>query len=101
MGHSHSIKEYPGQIAGIAALSAAVGAAAAVLFTPRRGAELRRGLGRRAGGAKDTLMDKVHSKQAGMAAKAEDMKETGKDKTIEAAERAKSAADKTKDRADR
>jgi hypothetical protein len=32
MGHSHSIKEYPGQIAGIAAIAAAVGAAGGLLM---------------------------------------------------------------------
>ena len=47
MAHSHSVREYPGQIAGIAALSVMVGAASAILFTPKRGTEVRRDLKRR------------------------------------------------------
>lgn len=101
MGHAHSIKEYPGQIAGIAALSAAVGALTAMLFTPRRGNELRHGIGRRTGEAKDTLMEKIHSKKDELTDTAEDMKETAKDKTAEAADRTKSIADRAKDKADR
>lgn len=41
MAHSHSIKQYPGQMAGIIAFSAAVGAGIAMLVSPKSGAENR------------------------------------------------------------
>src|SRR4051794_31903231 len=42
MSHSHSVKEYPGQIAGIAAIATAVGAVGGLLMAPKRGAETRK-----------------------------------------------------------
>lgn len=80
MGHAHSIRENPGQIAGIAALSAAIGALAAMLFTPRTGSQARSGILRRAKHGKDVMRDKMHSKKEDMVDTIEDMKEKAKDK---------------------
>lgn len=101
MGHAHSIKEYPGQLAGIAMLSAAVGAVTAMLLTPKRGEELRHGIGSKARQGKDTLMDKVHSTQAAIGDSAQEIKEQAKDRTADMAEKSKQAADKAKDKSDR
>jgi len=76
MGHAHSIRENPGQLAGIAALSAAIGAITAMLFTPRTGEQVRRGIGRR----KDSMIDKMHSTKDETASKIEETKEKAKDK---------------------
>ena len=101
MGHAHTIRENPGQIAGIAALSAAIGAITAMLFTPRTGEQVRGGIGRRARHGKDTMMDKLHSQRNHMTDTIDDVKETAKDKTTQAAERTKSAADKAKSKTGR
>jgi gas vesicle protein len=42
MAHSHSVKEYPKQIVGVALISALAGAVSAVLFTPKKGADVRK-----------------------------------------------------------
>lgn len=89
MGHAHSIKEYPGQIAGIAALSAAIGAITAMLITPRTGSQTRSGIKRRAINGKETLMDKVHREKDEMSDTIEDTKEKAKDTTAEIADKAK------------
>lgn len=89
MGHAHSIRENPGQIVGIAALSAAIGAIAAMLFTPRTGSQARNGIKRRALHGKDTVMDKMHSKKENIVDTMEDMKEKTKDKTEELSDKAK------------
>lgn len=41
MAHSHSIKEYSGQLALIAGLAAVAGAATALLTAPKKGSEMR------------------------------------------------------------
>jgi gas vesicle protein len=89
MGHAHSIRENPGQIAGIAALSAAIGAMAAMLFTPRTGSQARSGIKRRALHGKDAMMDKMHSKKEDEADTMDDMKEKAKDKKTELSDKAK------------
>ena len=80
MGHAHSIRENPGQIAGIAALSAAVGAITAMLVTPRTGEQVRHGIGRRARHGKDAMMDKMHTAKDETADKIEETKAKAKDK---------------------
>lgn len=94
MGHAHSIRENPGQMAGIAALSAAIGAMAALLFTPRTGSQARSGIKRRALHGKDVMMDKMHTKKEDMADTMEDMKQKAKDKTADMADKAKSKTSK-------
>ena len=54
MSHSHTIKEYPGQLVGIAALSAVAGAITAMMLTPKRGHELRKDIKLQATKVKDT-----------------------------------------------
>jgi len=80
MGHAHSIRENPGQLAGIAALSAAIGAMTAMLFTPRTGEQVRHGIGRRARHGKEAMMDKMHSAKDETTDKIEGTKEKAKDK---------------------
>jgi gas vesicle protein len=41
MAHSHSVKEYPGQLALIAGVAAAVGAGVAMVVAPKSGKETR------------------------------------------------------------
>jgi gas vesicle protein len=94
MGHAHSIRENPGQIAGIAALSAAIGAITAIMVTPRTGNQARAGIKRRALHGKDAMMDKIHSKKDDMADTIEETKEKAKDKTAEVADKAKRKADR-------
>lgn len=101
MAHAHTIHENPGQIAGIAALSAAIGAITAMLFTPRAGTEMRQGIKRKAAQGKETMMDKIHGKKEDIAETAADMKEKAKDTVADMAEKEKKMADKTKDKADR
>lgn len=57
MGHRHSVTDEPLKLVGIAAIAAAVGAAVAVLLTPRSGSQLRGGLKRRANNLKDDMRD--------------------------------------------
>ena len=83
---SHTIKDYPGQMAGLAAFSALIGAFAALLVTPRRGDEVRHGLKRRGILAKDTMKHKVAELRSS-------------DKIDQAADKTKSAVDKTANRA--
>jgi gas vesicle protein len=95
MGHAHSIRENPGQLAGIAALSAAIGAITAMLFTPRTGSEARSGIKRRAMHGKDAMIDKIHSKKDEMSDTMEDMKSKAMDKEADIAEK---AADKAREK---
>jgi gas vesicle protein len=48
MGHSHSVKQYPGQLALVAGIAAAVGASVALFVSPRSGKENRTALKLRA-----------------------------------------------------
>ena len=93
MGHAHSIRENPGQIAGIAAISAAIGAVTAMLVTPRTGSQTRNGIKRRAISGKDTLMDKIHTSTDDAAETLDKTKEKAKDKTAELADKAKDKTD--------
>lgn len=58
MRHRHSVTENPGQLVGVAALAATIGAAVAMLFTPRTGTQARRGIKRRAEHLKEATHDK-------------------------------------------
>lgn len=49
MKHRHTHNNNPGQLFGVVAVAAGVGAVVALLFTPRTGQQLRRALRRRAG----------------------------------------------------
>lgn len=97
MGHAHSISENPGQIAGIAALSAAIGAITAMLFTPRTGSQARAGIKRRAIHGKDSMMDKMQAKKEDMA----DTMQDTKDKARDIKDQAKDMKDEAKDTASR
>src|SRR5947209_310745 len=90
---SHSIRNHPGQAAGLAGGAALIGALSALLLTPRRGSEVRHSLKNRSLMMKDKMKDKVHEmKQSDTTQKAaEATKETAKAAT----ERAKTAADQT------
>lgn len=59
MSHRHSDQTSPMKIAGIAAIAAAIGAAVAMMFTPRNGEEVRDGLKRRAASMKDKAVKTV------------------------------------------
>lgn len=89
MGHAHSIRENPAQIIGIAALGAAIGAMAAMLFTPRTGSQARNGIKRRVLHGKEVMADKMRSKKEDMEDTMEGMKEKAKDKTTELSDEAK------------
>jgi gas vesicle protein len=53
MAHSHSVKEYPGQLALIAGVAAAVGAGVALLVSPKSGRENREAVKQRAASVKN------------------------------------------------
>lgn len=89
MGHAHSIRENPGQIAGIAALAAAIGAVTAMLFTPRTGSQTRAGIKRRAAHGKDVMIDKMHTKKEEVSDNMEETKEDAKDKAADITAKAK------------
>lgn len=54
-GRAHSVKDHPKEVAGIAAGGVLIGAASAMLLTPRRGSEVRSGLKRRGRLARHTM----------------------------------------------
>ncbi len=97
MAHSHSVTEYPKQLTGVMLLSAAVGAMAVLLFTPRRGKEVRGNIRHRllvlrndSANTIDIAKDKVKSS----AHKArEDATQTAKDVKSDARETAEDAKD--------
>lgn len=80
MGHAHSIRENPGQLAGIAAVAAAIGALTAMLVTPRTGSQARSSIRRRAISGKEAMMDKMRSSKDDMADTIDETKEKNKDK---------------------
>lgn len=55
MSHSHSIKQYPGQMAGIVAAGAAIGAGVALLLAPKSGADTRKQLKAQVAGMKQKM----------------------------------------------
>ena len=57
MGHRHSVTDEPLKLIGIAAIAAGIGAAVAMLVTPRNGEQVRGGLKRRATSLKDDMRD--------------------------------------------
>lgn len=97
MRHRHSVTENPGQVVGIAAFAALIGAAAAMLFTPRNGSQVRSGLKRRAAHLKDEVQDHVQ----GVGDEAADVTEAAKERLQSTASKvakdAKSTAAKVKD----
>ena len=100
MGHSHAMRDNTGMIAGIAALSAGIGALMAMLVTPRTGQQVRGGIKRRAHHAMDRASDTFsHAKEAG-----DDLMDTAEDKAKDMAESgrqsAKRAADTAKEKKD-
>lgn len=75
MKHRHSVTDSPGEVVGIAAIAAAVGAFSAMLFTPRTGGQVRRGLKRRADHAVGDLEHRLKSTKAVTDDVAEDAKQ--------------------------
>ena len=88
MAHSHSIKEYPGQVAGVAILGAALGAGAAILFAPKRGAELRNDIKIRS----TTLKTKLQNRSERMADEAKDAADKAKTSASNAKNKTQDAA---------
>jgi gas vesicle protein len=58
MAHQHSVNDSPAQLAGIAALSAAVGALTAIIFMPRSGSETRHQIRQRARNIRSTVQNR-------------------------------------------
>jgi gas vesicle protein len=96
MTHSHAIKDNSGMIAGIAALSAGIGAITALMITPRTGQELRGGLKRRAVNAKETIANKFERTKDETAEITEDIKDKAKDASKDIKIAAKSTATKAR-----
>ncbi len=63
MAHSHALKDKTGTIAGIAAISAGVGALTAMMVTPSTGQQVRGGIKKRASKAKDKIANKFSHSQ--------------------------------------
>jgi gas vesicle protein len=93
MAHAHSVREYPGQMAGVAAISALVGIAGALLVTPRHRKDIKKFLSTRMSAMRQQMpksakeakeMEKASAKQAASTMKA-------------AASRTKSTASKIKE----
>lgn len=61
MSRSHSVADYPGQIAGIAAIAASIGAITALFVSPRSGSQLRRSLKNKANTVKDSMNNRVET----------------------------------------
>ena len=99
MRHRHSITENPAQLAGVAALSAAIGAVTALLFTPRSGNQVRRGLKRRAVHIKDELADHLTSTIEEAGDTADDTKERLQATASKVANDTKATATKTRAKA--
>jgi gas vesicle protein len=83
MAHAHSIMDNRGQVMGVVAFSAAVGAMAALLFAPRSGGEARKMIGSRvkimkqkAQRAKDTGSDATENMQGTMGTAKSRLKDT-------------------------
>ena len=102
MSHTHSAREYPGQIAGIAIASVLIGAVSAIMLTPKRGSEMRKDLRRRAMTMRKRVLKsdtvtktKRQAKTTANNMKAETKQATSKAKT--AARRTKRSADKVAD----
>lgn len=96
MAHSHSITENPGQLTGVIALSAAIGAITAMLVTPRTGDQVRGGMKRRAMMMKDKMRDRKEDMTETMQDKAEEIKDsaaTAKQRTRKTAQQLKDEAD--------
>ena len=101
MGHSHSIRENPTPVAGIALLAAAVGAITAMLITPKRGDELRRGIGEKIGKSKEDVVNKMQNKKDDVTNKMSEATGSIKSKVDDVADKSKDTIDKAKDKADR
>jgi gas vesicle protein len=90
---SHTMKKHPGQVAGIAGISIGLGALAAILFTPRRGSEVRSGIKRRSILMKDKAVKMKHNETEA----AKDAVKTAKSTAKTAASKAKGTAEKIKE----
>lgn len=94
MRHRHSATDEPLKLIGIVATAAAIGAAVAMLFTPRSGSQVRGGLRRRA----STLKDDIRERSVKTVDEADDIADEAKERlqttATKAAEDAKTAARK-------
>lgn len=90
MRHNHSITDNPGQLLGVTALAAGVGAVTALLFTPRNGRQMRAGLRRRAAHMREDMM---HPRDGGVS---NDIQETMQNAKTRLSETTSKAVDDTK-----
>lgn len=90
MPHKHSITDNPQELAGVAALAAAVGAFMALLFAPRNGWQTRQAIRRRAKLMKNDVQDHLHKAEDAVSEVAEDARSSAVDSVSEA----KTTADK-------
>jgi gas vesicle protein len=94
MGHTHSVTDYPGHIAGIAAISATIGAIAALFVTPRSGDQVRAGIKRRAGHMHSSMKDTGEQMSETIATKKDDIKDTANKIKDDAKQTAKETKEK-------
>ena len=105
MAHSHSIKQYPGQMAGIVAAGAAIGAGVALLFAPKTGADTRKQLKSRIADVKQKMqaskVGEAAEKGAGkMKTTATDVKTSAKSAAREVKSSVKKSTSDSKDMTD-
>ena len=94
MGHAHSVTDYPGHIAGIAAISATIGAIAALFITPRSGGQVRQGIKRRAGHMRNSMKDTGEQISEAITQTKEDIKASASKTTDDAKQAAKETKEK-------
>lgn len=73
--HRHSVTDEPAKLAGIAALSAAIGAITALVLAPRNGKQMRADLMDKAAKVKNTVHDKLDNNIEEAGDTADDTKE--------------------------
>lgn len=93
MAHSHSMKANPGQLVGLATLSAAIGAGMALLFAPKKGEETRSQLKQRADTMRHKMVESKNKTSDQLSETADQAKTTAQNATT----RARSTTQKVKE----
>ena len=91
--HTHTVRDNPGQLTGVIMLSAAIGALVAMMFTPKRGQEMRAS----AKGKARTMVDTMKRNKGKFPHSMQNAADKLADTASDASDRAKSTAAKVKD----
>ncbi len=101
MSHKHSSAQHPVKLIGVAAMAAAIGAAVAMVFTPRTGNQVRGGVKRRATNFKKDINSRFEKEIDEVGDTATDVKERLQETATKVVAETKASKTQAKDAVDK